>query len=425
MTLRTTLLGTIACLGLAAPASAIDLEFYFPVAVGGKPAETVQALTDKYMAANPDVKIDAIYTGSYADTTTKAITAARGGNAPQLVISLSVDMYKFIDEDLIEPFDRFVTEAEQAEWIGGFYPSFMANSQTEGQTWGIPFQRSTPVLYWNKAAFAEAGLNPDQAPATWAEMVEMGRTLVQKDASGNVTRWGVHIPSSGFPSWLWTGIVAGNGGILQNDKGTEVFFNTPEAIAALEAMVALSATDGVMAPGILDWGGTPKAFFEGQAAMIWTTTGNLTNVRANAPFDFGVGFLPGIKQPGAPTGGGNFYLMKGSSDEELKAAVDFVKWATAPEQAADWTIATGYVAPRPDVWETDVMKGYVADFPQAAVARDQLAHAVAELSTFEGPKVTQILNSALEAAITGQKTPKDALDAAQAEADAILAAYRN
>ncbi len=424
MTLRQHFLATAALFALATPAFAIDLEFYFPVAVGGKAAETVQALTDAYMAANPDVKISAIYTGSYADTTTKAITAAQGGNPPELLISLSTDMYTFIDGDLIAPFDDYITAEDQAAWIGGFYPSFLKNSQTEGKTWGIPFQRSTPVLYWNKAAFKAAGLDPEKAPATWAEMVEMGKKLTVKDAAGNVTQYGVHIPSSGFPSWLWTGIVAGNGGTLANDKGTEVYFNTPEAIAALEALVALSKTDGVMAPGILDWGGTPKTFFEGQAAMIWTTTGNLTNVRTNAPFDFGVGFLPGLKQPGAPTGGGNFYLMKGNTDAELKAAVDFVKWATAPAQAADWTKATGYVAPRPDVWESDAMKAYVADFPQAAVARDQLQYAVAELSTFEGPKVTQIINSALEAAITGTKTPKEALDAAQAEADAILKPYR-
>jgi sn-glycerol 3-phosphate transport system substrate-binding protein len=245
MTFRAALIASVAVLGYVAPASAIELEFYFPVAVGGKPAETVQALTDKYQAENPDVKINAIYTGSYADTTTKAITAARGGQAPQLVISLSTDMYKFIDEDLIEPFDRFVTDAEKAEWIGGFYPSFMLNSQYEGSTWGIPFQRSTPVLYWNKAAFAEAGLDANKAPATWAEMVEMGTKLLKKDANGNVTQWGVHIPSSGFPSWLWSGIVAGNGGVLQNDMGTEVFFNTPESLIQNYLSIINPLRDGV------------------------------------------------------------------------------------------------------------------------------------------------------------------------------------
>lgn len=424
MKLRNIFLASSAVVALASAASAVELEFYFPVAVGGAAADTIQALTEQYMAEHSDVTIDAIYTGSYADTTTKAITAARGGNAPQLIISLSTDMFTFIDEDMIVAWDDFVTAEEQDAWIGGFYPAFMANSQTEGKTWGIPFQRSTPVLYWNKEAFAAAGLNPEVGPANWAELVEMGKALTIKDDAGNVTQWGVHIPSSGFPSWLWTGIVAGNGGLLADDTGSNVNFNSDAAVGALEALVALSQEDEIMAPGILDWGGTPKAFFEGQAAMIWTTTGNLTNVRTNAPFDFGVGFLPGMVQNGAPTGGGNFYLVKGSSDEELQASADFVKWVTAPEQAAKWTIATGYVAPRPDVWETETMVEYTSDFPQALVARDQLDYAVAELSTFEGPKVTQLLNSALESAITGQTEPKAALDAAQAEADAILAAYK-
>ena len=423
MKLRKVFFASSAIAALATGASATDLEFYFPVAVGGAAADTIQALTEEYMANNADVNIDAIYTGSYADTTTKAITAVRGGNAPQLIISLSTDMFTFLDEDMIVAWDDFVTEEEQKDWIGGFYPAFMANSQTEGKTWGIPFQRSTPVLYWNKEAFAAAGLNPEEGPKNWAEMVEMGKALTVMDDAGNVTQWGVHIPSSGFPSWLWTGIVAGNGGKLADDTGTQVTFNSDAAVGALEALVALSATDEVMAPGILDWGGTPKAFFDGQAAMIWTTTGNLTNVRTNAPFDFGVGFLPGLQQNGAPTGGGNFYLLKGSSDEELQAAADFVKWVTAPEQAAKWSIATGYVAPRPDVWDTDTMKAYTADFPQALVARDQLEYAVPELSTFEGPKVTQLLNSALESAITGQTEPKAALDGAQAAAEATLKPY--
>ena len=112
--------------------------------------------------------------------------------------------------------------------------------------------------------------------------------------------------------------------------------------------------------------------------------------------------LPANKRRGAPTGGGNFYIFKDSTDEQKKASLDFIKWITAPEQAAKWTIATGYVAPRPDAWETPAMKAYVADFPPALVARDQLEHAVAELSTYQNQRVTRIFNDALEAAITGK-----------------------
>ena len=134
---------------VASPALAVDLEFYFPVAVGGAAANTIEALTSEYAAANEGVNIKAIYAGSYNDASAKAITAARGGNAPQISVLLSPDMYTLIDEDLIVPFDDYVTEAEMKSWIGGFYPAFMLNSQAEGKTWGIPFQRSTPVMYWN------------------------------------------------------------------------------------------------------------------------------------------------------------------------------------------------------------------------------------------------------------------------------------
>ncbi|MEM1199053.1 MAG: ABC transporter substrate-binding protein [Pseudomonadota bacterium] len=417
-------LAAASSIAIAGSALAVDLQFYFPVAVGGKAAQTIEALTADYVKANPGVKIDAVYSGSYQDTVTKALTAAKGGKPPQLSVILSVDMFTLIDEDVIVPFDGLVTSDEDKAWMKSFYPAFMENSQTGGKTYGIPFQRSTPVLYWNKDAFKKAGLDPNTPPSNWEEMVAMGKKLTVKDSSGNVTQWGVRIPSSGFPYWLFQGLTTQNDVVLANSDGNQTNFDDPKVVEALTYMVDLSKKHGVMAPGIIEWGSTPKAFFEGQTAMMWTTTGNLTNVRNNAPFEFGVAMLPANKRRGAPTGGGNFYIFKDSTDEQKKASVDFVKWITAPEQAARWTIATGYVAPRPDAWDTPAMKEYVKDFPPALVARDQLEHAVAELSTFQNQRVTRIFNDALEAAITGKKEPEAALKEAQKKADAVLKSYR-
>lgn len=409
---------------LAAPASAVDLQFFFPVAVGGKAAQTIEELTADYVAQNPGVNIEAVYAGSYQDTITKTLTAARGGEPPQLAVILSVDMFTLIEEDAIMPFDDLIETDEERAWLDAFYPAFMENSQTGGKTYGIPFQRSTPVLYWNKEAFAEAGLDPETPPATWEEMVEFGKTLTKRDGDGNVTQWGVRIPSSGFPYWLFQGLTTQNDVIIASGDGDETYFDDPRVVEALQYLVDLSTVHEVMQPGIIEWGATPKAFFEGQTAMMWTTTGNLTNVRNNAPFDFGVAMLPANKRRGAPTGGGNFFIFKDSTDEQKEASLDFIKWISAPAQAARWSIATGYVAPRPDAWETPEMKAYVADFPPALVARDQLEFAVAELSTYQNQRITTIFNDALEAAITGQKEPAEALAEAQAQADRILRAYR-
>ena len=99
---------------------------------------------------------------------------------------LSTDVFTLIDENAIVPLDGLA----DAAWFKDFYPAFMANGQIDGKTWSIPFQRSTIVLYWNKDAFKDAGLDPDKAPASWDEMVAMGKKLVKKDASGNVIALG-------------------------------------------------------------------------------------------------------------------------------------------------------------------------------------------------------------------------------------------
>ena len=200
----TALAGALA-LGWAGSAAAeTNLQFYFPVAVGGKAAQTIDALTAEYVAKTPGIEIDAVYAGSYQDTITKVLTAVRGGNAPQLSVILSVDMFTLIEEDAIVAFDELITTDAERKWIEGFYPAFMENSQTGGKTYGIPFQRSTPVLYWNKAAFKEAGLDPETPPATWDEMVSFGKKLTKTDASGTVTQWGLRMatrPTSTIRRW--------------------------------------------------------------------------------------------------------------------------------------------------------------------------------------------------------------------------------
>jgi sn-glycerol 3-phosphate transport system substrate-binding protein len=134
--------------------------------------------------------------------------------------------------------------------------------------------------------------------------------------------------------------------------------------------------------------------------------------------------LPAHKERGSPTGGGNFYIFKKSSPQQREAAFKFIKWVTTPERAAQWGIDTGYVAVRADAWKTPVMEKYVAGFPAAAVARDQLPYAKAELSTHDNQRVTKALNDALQAALTGTKQPGPALKDAQREAERILRAYK-
>lgn len=427
--MRRTLLKALAASTIAAalPAHAqkpVELTFYYPVAVGGPVTKTIDQMAADFEKENPGIKVKPVYSGTYQESIVKALTAFKSGQPPHIAVLLSTDMFTLIDEDAIVPIDGLVTSADDRKWLGGFFDSFMMNSRTGGKTWGVPFQRSTIVMYWNKDLFKEAGLDPDKAPANWDEMVQYAKKLTKTDASGNVVQWGVKIPSSGFPYWLFQGLTTPNGALLMNEAGTETYFDKPEVIEALQYWVDLSAKHKVMPGGVIEWGTTPKDFFEKKAAIIWTTTGNLTNIRTNAGFPFGVAMLPEKKRRGSPTGGGNFYIFKKTSPEEQAAALKFAKWATAPQRAAQWSIATGYVAVTPAAWETPEMKKYAQEVPQATVARDQLQFSVAELSTHDNQRVTKALNDGLQAALTGSKSPADAMKDAQREAARILRPYR-
>ncbi|MFK7889813.1 MAG: ABC transporter substrate-binding protein [Granulosicoccus sp.] len=401
-----------------------DLEFYFPVGVNAPAVATIEALTEAWAAKNPQHTVKAVYAGNYEETTTKALTAAQAGNPPQVAVLLAIDIFTLIEEDVVLPISDIATSAEDNAWFDSFNPSFMKDATFEEKIYAIPFQRSTPVFYYNVDAFREAGLDPDSPPKTWDEMIEMGKKLVVKDDNGNVTRWGTRIPTLGLGgAWLYGGLVVSKGDVLSTDTGIEARFDTPATKASLDFLLEL-AEEGVMQEGGISWGDTPKAFLEGQTASMWTSTGNLAFVNENAEFEWNVGFLPGGDGPGAPLGGGNFYLFKDTTDEEREAALDFVKFMTSPESAAIWSIATGYVAPRADAWETPEMKKYVEQLPQALVALDQLPYAEREFAVFQRAKVTQYLVDAIEGVITGSAEPAGALAEAQEKADEVLSEYR-
>jgi sn-glycerol 3-phosphate transport system substrate-binding protein len=399
-----------------------EIEFYYPVAVGGPITKIIDGYVADFMKENPDVRVTPIYAGSYVDTLTKAVTATKAGKGPALAVTLAVDAYSLIDDDIIVPFDSVATSAEDHAWLHSFYPAFLRNGEIDGHTWGVPFQRSTIVMYWNKDAFRESGLDPEHAPATWEELGEAGRQATKRQGD-RVSRWGIEVPATGFAYWLFQAFAIQAGVELANANGTGVRFNDPACVEALQYWIDLTSRYHAHPPGIADWGTTPRDFLEGKVAIIWHTTGNLANIRANAKFPFGVAMLPAHKRRGSPTGGGNFHLFKSASAAQRKAALRFLRWVTSPARAAQWGIDTGYVATRPDAWETPAMQAYVASFPAAAVARDQLQVAVPELSTHDNQHVTQVLDDALQAALLGNRPPAAALDAAEATATRLLRSY--
>ena len=393
-----------------------ELTMYYPIAVGGALTEVVDGIVADFEAANPDITVNAIYSGNYDDTRVRALSALSSGEPAQLAVMFSIDAYDLIEQELIVAFDDI--EGVDPAWLDSFYPALMANSRIEGKTWGIPFQRSTIVAYYNKDMFRAAGLDPESPPTTWEEMISMGQALTNGDT------YGLMIPSTGYPYWMFQALTIQNGKEVMSNDGLTTYFDDEAVVDTLEFWLSLSQEHGIMPEGTVEWGTLRQAFLEGQTAMMWHSTGNLTAVKNNATFDFGVAELPANVRPGSPTGGGNFYVFEDTTPEEREAALRLIEFMTSPEQAAAWSIATGYMGVSPAAYETEALQAYTAEFPPALVARNQLENAVAEFSTFETARVREGLNNAIQAALTGTSTPEAALSEAQEAAERLLRAYQ-
>ncbi len=400
-----------------------ELTFYYPIAVGGPVTKLVDTICTDF-EKDSGIKVTPVYAGAYPDTFTKAVTAIKGGSGPQFSVLLAADIHAVRDLDLAVSIDEIDNSAETKAWLSGFFPGFMANSLVDGKTWSVPFQRSTSVAFFSKPAFQEVGLDPEQPPQTWDQLIAAAVKLTKKQGDA-ASRWGVKLASNfGTAQWMFGGLANQAGHTLMNPSGTEAYFDHPKAIEAMNFWRSLAFDYGVTPKGTTEWGTLPTDFMQGAASIIYTTTGNLSNIRQNAKFPFGVMGLPGKEGPRTVVGGGNLYIFKNAKPAEQLAALRFAKWVTAPERAAEWCIKTGYLAVRPDAWETKALKDYVTEVPAAIVAKNQLPVATGELATYENQRVYKVLADNIQACLAGTKSAAVAMKDTQTEADRILKPFK-
>jgi sn-glycerol 3-phosphate transport system substrate-binding protein len=398
-------------------ASTVNLTMYFPIGVAGPLNSLMTRLVADFNATHADIHVNPVFAGDYVSASAKAQAGISAGSPPDVAVLLAADLFSFTDEHAVLPLEKYFTKKELAD----YWPAFLANGKLHGHIYSIPFQRSTPVLYYNKAMFKQAHIK--KAPATWKQLVADAKKLTVRDSSGNVTRYGVEFPSDGTVYWMWEGLVLETGQKLFNAQGTKVYFNSPGAIRATNFLIDLAQKYHVMAPGVLPWGGAPTDFIGEKSAMIYHSTGSLAAILAGAKFPVGVAFMPKDKTYGAPTGGGSMYVFKGIPASHVKASITFIKWMTSPVRAAQWSIETGYVAVRKSAFKTHAMKVWAKQNPQVLVARDQLKYAHAELATHQDQQIHKFIDDELDAAISGQTSTKTALQGAQQQSNQILSQF--
>ena len=245
-----------------------------------------------------------------------------------------------------------------------FWPALRPNATDQGHVYGVPFQNSTPLLYYSVDAFKAAGLDPDHPPITWQEWADAARKLTKRDGN-QTTRWGLMMPGTyDYCGWITSGLAMSNGGQFYNpDYGGEVYYTAPSTIGAVRLIDALVHTWKVMPEGVTDANAVTTAFFQGRTGMMILSTGSLSFVRDNMKSPYRTAFLPRNLVNAVPIGGASLILPKGNSPERQAAAWTLIKWLTSPETAGSWSRFTGYFAPRIAAYDLPEMKSFIAEHP--------------------------------------------------------------
>ena len=422
---------TICCLtalfaGMAAADEVTKLEFYFPVVVGGALQKTMQEFVDEFNAAHPEYEVEMIYTGNMNDNITKLQSAVQAGDPPAFYLApynfkRMLDSLGIVDsmQDLLEK------DEDSQEYLDDFIPVFIRDSFMDGQLVSIPWGRSSCIFYYNKDAFREVGLDPENPPTTWEELTDAAIRLTKKNEQGEVIRYGYGIcENDGNSQWPLAILTAENGGAICNDEGTETYFDSEACVGAMEWWVALHNEYKCVPDYLLNFSDMPNMFVAGTLAMMQHTSGNLTNIYGNADFEVGVALMPGVASQTSSTGGQNFYICTGLNEKERQGAWEFIRYCTTADVQARWSAACGYIATVKSAFETDTMKEYMARVDGMQGALDQLeAGAVTEINTYEAQTMCTIMNDYIQAAILGEMSPREAMEELQAMASDILSAY--
>src|SRR3984885_11717281 len=413
-------------MGAGTADAATDIDLFFPVPVQGKLAVEMQRLIEQFDKDHADIHVTGVYTGSYDDTNLKTRAAIQAGHPPGAVIMSANFIREYAINNDAAPLDDLITKDGQtpAQFMDLFWPALKLNATENGHVYGVPFQNSTPLLYYSVDAFKDAGLDPDKPPVTWQDWVDDLRK-VTKRTGGETTRWGLMFPGTyDYLGWLTSAFAMSNGGEYYNPGyGGEVYYTEPTTLGAVRLIDAFVHKWQVMPEGVTDANAVTTAFFQGRTAMMILSTGSLSFVRDNMKTPYRVAFLPRAVVNAAPIGGASLILPKGNSPERQAAAWALVKWLTSPEIAGGWSRFTGYFSPRIAAYDLPEMKAYLHEHPDAKVALDQLAYARGWFSTYNTVAVRKALEDGVQAVLSGKTSPEAAMAEAQKQADALMKPY--
>lgn len=364
---RLLLAATAGLIITAAPAAAAPIEITFWHSLGKAGTDVVNEITEKFNASQSEYRLKSEFVGPYDDATVKLQAAIPAKKQPDLMMMEVTRYGLFADAGVLEDLDPYLKK-EGAAFLDQYQPFALEGPKYQGKSYVLPFNVSTPVMYWNKAAFTAAGLDPNAPPKTWDELRAMALKLTKREGD-KVTQWGL----SGISQFVRWGFVAQAGGEWVDPKSNEVVMDSPATIKAYSFMADLSRADKVAAiEAAIDDKLPVQSFTGGTAAIHFDSTGDFNNLRKAAKFEVGVGPLPCGVKCAAPIGGATIGMSSAIPAERKAAAWAFLKFISQPEINAITFVKTGYLPIMKKTAEVPMAKDAIAKEPGYSVAIKQL-----------------------------------------------------
>lgn len=338
-------------------------------AMGGTNGETLDQIASEFESEH-GIEANMEFQDSYENVLTNTLAAFDSGNVSDMLQVDSLFAQQVLDTDQVRPVEQILPDEFDSD---DFLDNVSEFFTVDGELASLPFNNSNAIMYINRDAFEEAGLDPDDPPSTLEEVRSASETLVDE----GVTQYGISWPNHVWFVETWYGFE----GELMTDAenghaGTPSEFRTPDAIYDLYEWWKGMADDGLYTnPGIEAWGEATSLFIEQESAMILTSTASVAGLIADSEeFDVDAAPYPGISDTrvGPVIGGASFYVPDGLPEERYEDIGKLLQYMARPEVQTTWHKGSGYYPITQSSVDALRDEGWFEENPMYAVALEQL-----------------------------------------------------
>ncbi len=377
-----------------------QVEVPFWHAMDGPAGRQIEAFAKAFNAEQSEYRVVPRYVGDYREAETRLIAALRTGTQPVLYQAEIAFFPRLVAEGRAVPLDGRLGLDEKT--IADFYPAVWAYGVMNGRRYGLPFNTSTPVLYYNASAFRARGV---AAPKDWAAFEAASKKLSDRRRKGYIAV---------LESWTFEAMVTSRGGSLVTEDGRPNF-DSKEAVEALSMLHRMARARTLIPRRLAEAQFALLDFVRTKGMMVFASIANWPAAE-NYSFAFDLGVAPVPREPGGkvPMGGAQLVVLKGASERQVAGAVAFWKFLMRPENIARWVEASYYVPVRKSA--LPYLEDFYAENPYRKAAFEQLAYAVPRPRVPEFVVWRVYLEEALEKSVKGGVDPKVALEEAQRKA---------